>query len=143
MDDSPLGRYNQMGAEQKFLAAEGLEAGRAAASEVRNAQIPERSSAEIFPSVGNTIDLRSRYGVGLASPPGFGPRKSFGATRASSPEQSRQDDLGERAIAARRKAGVSEKSLLEDARKRYGISVKWVLLANVPLRLSLLTSSSG
>jgi hypothetical protein len=119
-DTSPEGRYNQMSAEQDMLAAEGLEAGRAAAAEVRNAQIAPSSpvTSEAF---GTGRLATGPYGLGVSTQ-GQGLRKSFGPTRASSPEQMRQDELGERAIASRNRAGISTKSLLEDARKRYGLS---------------------
>ncbi len=122
-DTSPEGRYNQMSAEQDMLAAEGLEAGRAAAAEVRNAQIaPAPALTQTATPTGTGRLGVGRYGVGSAYPYGGGLTKSFGPTGASSPEQMRQDELGERAIASRNRAGISTKSLLEDARKRYGLS---------------------
>jgi hypothetical protein len=123
-DTSPEGRYNQMSAEQDMLAAEGLEAGRAAAAEVRNAQIAPQGAPiaqTTTPSGTGRLGV-GRYGVGSVYPYGGGLRKSFGPTGASSPEQMRQDELGERAIASRNRAGISTKSLLEDARKRYGLT---------------------
>jgi hypothetical protein len=117
-DTSPEGRYNQMSAEQDMLAAEGLEAGRAAAAEVRNAQIAPQSQVV---QAGPLSVRRGPYGTGISSTGRNIPR-SFGPTGASSPEQMRQDELGERAIASRNRAGISTRSLLEDARKRYGLT---------------------
>lgn len=125
-DYTPEGRRTRMGLEQQALMAQGLAEGKAAVNSVQQAQnaLPTPSGASIVPVVGGNgpgSELRSRYGTGLFSQLGGGPR-SFGATRASSPEQSRQNDLGESAIAAvqRRVPGTTQGSLIDSYYRRFG-----------------------
>lgn len=119
---SPQGRYERMGAEQSALTAAGLEEGRRAAAEVRALQ----DAAEVPALAQTTTPLglgrmgTGRYGVGTVYPQGGGPAKSFGSTGSSSPEQMREDELGERAIKARNRAGVSTQSLLDSYYRRFG-----------------------
>jgi hypothetical protein len=121
-DTSPQGRYNRMGQEQEMLAAEGLEAGRAAANQVRQLQdqaaVPTLTQTATPTGTGRSAT--GRYGVGSVYPMGGGPMKSFGRFDSPSPEADRQAELGEKAIANRRKAGVSEQSLLDSYYRRFG-----------------------
>lgn len=102
---SPLGRYSRMTAEQAALAAEGLEAGRTAAAEVRGLQNAVEAPAltqSATPTGTGRIGL-GRYGVGTVYPFGGGPSKSFGRFRSPTVEADRQAEIGERAIASRDK----------------------------------------
>lgn len=121
VDSSPEGRFNRMGLEQEALAAAGLEEGRAAARQVSQLQ-----DAAAVPALTQTATPTGtgrsgvgRYGVGTVYPYGGGPSRSFGPYGSSSPKQMRQDELGEKAIARRNRAGVSTQSLLESGRRRF------------------------
>jgi hypothetical protein len=121
-DTSPEGRFARMGQEQEMLAAEGLEAGRAAANQVR--QMQDQASVPALTQTATPSGLgrmaTGRYGVGSVYPTGGGPSKSFGRFNSPSPEADRQVELGEKAIANRRKAGISEQSLLDSYYRRFG-----------------------
>lgn len=115
---SPQGRYNQMTAEQNALAAAGLEEGRTLARQVRQFQDAQPATAVTSEPFGTGRLASGPYGLG-ASTVGQGLRKSFGSLGSSSPEQMRQDELGEQAIARRNRAGVSTQSLIESGRRRF------------------------
>lgn len=121
VDSSPEGRFNRMGLEQEALAAAGLEEGRAAARQVSQLQdaasVPALTQTTTPTGVGRSGV--GRFGVGTVYPYGGGPSRSFGPYGSSSPDQMRQDELGERAIARRNRAGVSTQSLLESGRRRF------------------------
>lgn len=122
LDTTPNGRYDRMKLEGDMLLSQGLADGQAAVAEMQefqNAPNP-RSQGSIIPTVDGSNPgsvLRSPYGSGSFSLLGGGPR-SFGSTRASSPQQSRQDDIGDRAIASRNRAGISTSSLLDSYARR-------------------------
>jgi hypothetical protein len=120
--NSPQSRYNSMVQEQEMLAAEGLEAGRAAANQVRQLQdqafVPALTQTPSATGIG--VTGTGRYGTGTVNTQGTGPSRSFGRFNSPSPEADRQAELGEKAIANRRKAGVSEQSLLDSYYRRFG-----------------------
>lgn len=120
MDSTPLGRYNRMSAEQAALAAEGLEAGRSAAAQVREVQNAVEAPAltqSPTPTGTGRVGI-GRYGVGTVYPSGGGPSKSFGRFNSPTVEADRQAEIGERAIASRNRAGVSTASLANGYKRR-------------------------
>lgn len=121
-DTTPQGRYNRMAMEQQMAATEGLEEGRAAAAQVRQQQALDAAGGPQVERTPTGSFASSKYGLGSYYPTGGGLQKSFGRTGAASPQQSRQDDLGDAAIAAvqRRNPSATQGSLLQDYYRRFG-----------------------
>lgn len=118
MDSSPLGRYNRMGVEQSALAAEGLEAGRAAAAQVRGLQEAEAAPSGTINTAGPFRVARTPFGTAISSV-GRNVRKSFGRFGSPTVEADRQAEIGERAIASRARRGISERDLLNSYSRRF------------------------
>jgi hypothetical protein len=114
---SPAGHYSKLAEEQQALMAQGLEAGRAAANEVRSLQNTAPSTSVTSEPFGTGRLATGAYGRGVSTQ-GLGLPKSFGRFGAPTPQADREAELGEAAIVSRAKQGVTVPSLLNSYTRR-------------------------